>query len=276
MTRRERRRPAQGPTGARDDRQDVRHAFPIALAMWDFGQCDSKRCTGRKLARLGLLKELRLNQRWPGVVLSPKGKRTVSREDRDVALAGGIGVIDCSWNALDNVPFNKLKSGADRLLPFMVAANPVNYGRPMKLTCVEAIAATLILIGERPLAEQILDKFNWGPAFIQVNGDLFDLYEACQTSADVISVQNDWLAQSRQPRRDMLLMSSSDDDDDDDGCDVAAGSECEEPRDMPPTSSDDDDKAGSACDAREPALGASDDAVNESVAHTVDTQQRVG
>lgn len=56
-----------------------------------------------------------MNQRWPGVVLSPKGKRTVSREDRDVALAGGIGVIDCSWNALDNVPFNKLKSGADRL-----------------------------------------------------------------------------------------------------------------------------------------------------------------
>jgi hypothetical protein len=33
------------------------------------GQCDSKKCTGRKLARLSALKELRVNQGWPGVIL---------------------------------------------------------------------------------------------------------------------------------------------------------------------------------------------------------------
>jgi len=29
--------------------------FPIKLQMWDFGQCDSKRCTGRKLSRTGYI-----------------------------------------------------------------------------------------------------------------------------------------------------------------------------------------------------------------------------
>ena len=33
--------------------------FPIDLGMWDFNQCDPKKCSGRKLARLGFVKTLR-------------------------------------------------------------------------------------------------------------------------------------------------------------------------------------------------------------------------
>jgi hypothetical protein len=45
--------------------------------MWDFGQCDAKRCTGKKLSRAGWIKELKPSQRCRGraIVLSPDAKQ---------------------------------------------------------------------------------------------------------------------------------------------------------------------------------------------------------
>jgi ribosome biogenesis protein Tsr3 len=48
----------------------------------DFGQCDGKKCTGKKLSRLHVLKELRMGQGWNGLILSPTGAQAVSPSDR--------------------------------------------------------------------------------------------------------------------------------------------------------------------------------------------------
>ena len=87
----------------------------------------------------------------------------------DVIKQYGTSAIDCSWARLDEVPMNKLKNGVHRLLPFLVAANPVNYGKPSKLTCAEAIAATLYIVGLKEDALTIMKPFKWGCQFISLN-----------------------------------------------------------------------------------------------------------
>eukprot|EP00029_Vermamoeba_vermiformis_P010114 TRINITY_DN5262_c0_g1_i1.p1 TRINITY_DN5262_c0_g1~~TRINITY_DN5262_c0_g1_i1.p1 ORF type:complete len:339 (-),score=105.70 TRINITY_DN5262_c0_g1_i1:26-1042(-) len=171
--------------------------FPIKLAMWDFGQCDSKKCTGRKLCRLGLARQLGLNHKWKGIILSPNGKKAVSPEDKELVEQHGVCVIDCSWAQIEGIPFDKMK-GEERLLPFMVAGNPVNYGKPMQLSCVEAVAASLLIVGMKEPAMELLDKFKWGESFYAVNKHLFARYAKCKTGADVVVAQNDYILEMQK------------------------------------------------------------------------------
>ena len=170
--------------------------FPIKLRMWDFGQCDSKRCTGRKLARSGYIRTMRLGQPFKGVVLSPLAKKLVSPDDIVHVQKSGVSVIDCSWARLDEIPAKQLKGGQHRLLPFMVAANPVNYGKPMKMTCVEAIGATLYITGLKEEAVDLLSVFDWGAEFLKINFDVLERYSNATDSSSVIRAQNDWLQEN--------------------------------------------------------------------------------
>ncbi|CAI5729228.1 unnamed protein product [Peronospora destructor] len=173
-----------------------RRVFSVTLRMWDFQQCDAKRCTGRKLCRLGYITSMKPCAHFRGLVLSPAGEQSVSLADRDLVISSGISVIDCSWAKVQELPYKQLRSGVHRLLPFLVAANSVNYGRPHKLSCAEAIAATLYIVGLQDEAIQVMDEFSWGAEFLKINADCLQAYAACKNSAEVVEAQNVYLAMS--------------------------------------------------------------------------------
>jgi pre-rRNA-processing protein TSR3 len=152
------------------------------------GDDDPDKCTARKLARFGLAELHRSNRATPyGLVLDPHAEQALSpADDADILVA-----LDCSWESADVGAFDL--RGEHRALPFLVAANPVNFGKPFALTTVEALAAALCILGEREHAERILAKFTWGETFLELNAEPLRRYADCTDSTEVVAVQDDYL-----------------------------------------------------------------------------------
>ncbi|KAI7869805.1 uncharacterized protein EV154DRAFT_127839 [Mucor mucedo] len=243
----------------------------MPVTMWDFKHCDPKRCSGVKLARTDMLKTLKLSQRFRGIVASPIGEKVVSPADRKIVELYGVGVVDCSWARVDEVPFSKIKGPTDRLLPYLVATNPVNYGKPWKLNCVEALAALFYVTGFPEHGEALLGKFKWGHAFKKVNGGLLSRYAKCKDSAEVLAVQNEYLAQLEEDERikkeEAEASRGSDIDSEDDDLLFKNNN-----RDIAFTAFDDEDSEDSEEDSEEDSQEESDEEVNTIVDKFGNTQ----
>lgn len=165
--------------------------FPIV--MWDFNQCDSKKCSGRKLKRFGLIESYPMKRKFHGISLTPTAVKCLTPNDRKIIEKSGLAVVDCSWANISTTPLRSLKTAHSRLLPFLVAANPINYGKGCELSCVEALAAALFITGFQQQARFYLSKFKWGHAFIDLNQTLLNDYTMCTSSKEVLKVQNDFI-----------------------------------------------------------------------------------
>ena len=154
---------------------------------------DPKKCTAAKLVRMGELKPVLAAQVSHGaIVLDPEAEKAISREDLEAARSKGLLVVDVSWNKL--VKFPQIRAGLrHRALPFLIAANPTNFGKPQRLSSAEALAASLYILGEAAHAERIMGKFKWGPTFIEINRERLQAYASCETSGEVVAEQTSML-----------------------------------------------------------------------------------
>lgn len=75
-----------------DAGKDARYSLSVPLAMWEMNQNDKKRDTGTKLCRLGMARQLKVGQRFGGIVMSPNAKKCISPADRSVALASPLSI----------------------------------------------------------------------------------------------------------------------------------------------------------------------------------------
>jgi Uncharacterized conserved protein len=153
------------------------------------GDDDPEKCTAQKLARFDMVELHESGRATPyGTVLDPHAEQALSPADDPERLVA----LDCSWTSADPETFEL--AGQRRALPFLVAANPVNHGRPFRLTTVEALAGALAILGAPDRAADLLSKFTWGHTFLELNKEPLDRYAGCADSGEVVAVQSEYLA----------------------------------------------------------------------------------
>lgn len=160
----------------------------MKLQVLMFYQDDPKKCTAAKMIKFGLAEKIkRINSR--SLVLDPFSQDTLLPKDR-LKIRTVVG-LDCSWNmAVETL--SKNFSGIKRRLPPLFAGNPVNYSKLNKLTTVEALSATLFILGSKQQGLDLLDKFRWGHTFYDLNRNLLDEYSKLEDESQIEIILQDY------------------------------------------------------------------------------------
>jgi rRNA small subunit aminocarboxypropyltransferase len=160
----------------------------VRIVVYHTNEDDPKKCTARKLERMGLIELVDRVRSLPptSILLDPFAEKAVSPEDVPAAERVGITALDCSWETAESAFGHARRRTEARALPYLVAANPVNYGKPTKLSTLEALVAALYIYGARDQAESLTGAYNWAPGFLELNREPLEAYAACRTSGEVV------------------------------------------------------------------------------------------
>jgi len=179
--------------------QDLGDRFveEVPLHVIHLDQDDPRKCTARKMHASGLVELHESISGAPkrGYILDPKSSTILGPEDRDlISMGAAIVVLDCSWKKIEE----SLEEIAGRtmlerrILPALLAANPVSWGKVGRLSSVEAIAASLAILGHREQACRVLEPFQFGQQFLDLNREPLEAYTIAESRDDVIAMQSEF------------------------------------------------------------------------------------
>jgi pre-rRNA-processing protein TSR3 len=168
---------------------------PIRLMVYHANDDDPKKCSAKKMHRLGHADLVTNPKKIPKqmVLLNPYSKKSLSMEDAEMAHHHGLLAVDCSWEHAEQVFSIIHEHKINRSLPFLIAVNPVNYGKVLKLSTLEAFAAALMILNQDHQAEQILQIYKWAPHFLTMNKEPLKAYQKAKTSKEIIDIMHQFI-----------------------------------------------------------------------------------
>jgi pre-rRNA-processing protein TSR3 len=157
-------------------------------------QDDPKKCTARKLEKFGhaiLHRDIRKSPKR-GFLLDPKAGILLGPDDRSsIERGASIVALDCSWKQIDSslkyIEQNTRLEG--RTLPCVLAANPVSWGKPGRLSTSEALALSLVLLDRWDQAREIMKPFRFAKSFFELNAEPLEAYSKANNNSELAELQ---------------------------------------------------------------------------------------
>ncbi len=161
----------------------------VKIFVVHYREDDPRKCTALRMARAGLARLVSKPPRG-SILLDPYAEQPISLDDRMTILSKGLTVVDASWNKLQSRKIAWLRRHTEpRRLPFLIAVNPPHYGKPYKLSSLEAVAAALYITGFDEEAIKLLSLYKWGIHFINVNKKYLELYREARNMHEILEVE---------------------------------------------------------------------------------------
>ncbi|RLF54226.1 MAG: DUF367 family protein [Thermoplasmata archaeon] len=171
----------------------------VKIYVFQFGDDDPRKCTSVKMARFGLARAVKRFSEVPYrlYALDPFAKSVLFPGERETVIKRGFLIADFSWRGSPE-PYFKLRRARHlipRRLPLLLAANPTAWGRPYKLSSVEAAAAALYILGLKGDAEEVLSIYTWGGRFLELNREPLQEYSRARSVEEVLRAEEEFFGE---------------------------------------------------------------------------------